>query len=98
MSETNYIEICHRDPNDRFLVRNMYWGTGESNRRQGGYSEEDRIEDAIRLLMNNQEHFEKYKEQLKQLTQNKNLHINTNTNNNIINKEEVAWHYAPSSY
>ena len=89
MSETNYIEICHRDPNDRFLVRNMYWGTGESNRRQGGYSEEDRIEDAIRLLMNNQEHFEKYKEQLQQLTKNKNLHINTNTNN-IINKEEVT--------
>lgn len=88
MSETNYIEICHRDPNDRFLVRNMYWGTGESNRRQGGYSEEDRIEDAIRLLMNNQEHFEKYKEQLQKLTQNKNLHIKTNTNN-IINNPDV---------
>ena len=34
------MEICHRDPNDRFLVRNMYWGHGECNRRQGGYSEE----------------------------------------------------------
>lgn len=49
----NYIEICHRDPNDRFLSRNMYWGHGECNRRQGGYSETDRMNDGTRLLFVN---------------------------------------------
>ena len=39
----------------------MYWGHGECNRRQGGYSEEDRIEDALRLLKNNPCYVEKYK-------------------------------------
>lgn len=52
-SATNYIEICHRDPNASFSPENMYWGHGDCNRRQGGYTECDRIEDAIRLLMEN---------------------------------------------
>ena len=38
----------------------MYWGHGECNRRQGGYSEIDRIEDAIILLKNNPEYREQY--------------------------------------
>lgn len=42
-SETNYMEICHRDPNERFIKENMYWGHGECNRRQGGYSEDQRM-------------------------------------------------------
>lgn len=66
-SENNYIEICHRDPNDRFLARNMYWGNGESNRRQGGYSEEDRIKDAIRLLQVHKEHLDNFRCDLEQL-------------------------------
>lgn len=45
----NYIEICHRDPTDRFLTRNMYWGHGDCNRRQGGFSENDRMRDGFRL-------------------------------------------------
>ena len=44
-SETNYMEICHRDPNERFIKENMYWGHGECNRRQGGYSEDERMRD-----------------------------------------------------
>jgi hypothetical protein len=52
-SSTNYIEICHRDPNGMFSPENMYWGHGDCNRRQGGYTEKDRIEDAIRLLLEN---------------------------------------------
>lgn len=52
-SSDNFIEICHRDPNAHFTVANMYWGHGECNRRQGGYTEQDRINDAIRLLENN---------------------------------------------
>ena len=49
-SEDNYIEICHRDPNSHFCVKNMYWGHGECNRRQGGYTETERIEDALGLI------------------------------------------------
>lgn len=60
-SKDNFIEICHRDPKQRFLETNMYWGHGECNRRQGGYSEEERIQDALRLLKNNPEYSEKYK-------------------------------------
>jgi len=48
-SATNYIEICHRDPNGTFSPENMYWGHGDCNRRQGGYTELDRIHDAVRL-------------------------------------------------
>lgn len=49
-SSDNFIEICHRDPQERFIQKNMYWGHGECNRRQGGYSEKDRIEDGLRLM------------------------------------------------
>ena len=55
-SEKNYIEICHRNPDGRFTKDNIYWGHGECNRRQGGYSEEERIKDAIRLIENNPEY------------------------------------------
>jgi hypothetical protein len=64
---TNYIEICHRDPNDRFLPRNVYWGHGDCNRRQGGYTEEDRIVDALTLLKYNPEYLKKYTEELRAL-------------------------------
>lgn len=49
-SKTNYTEICHRDPNDRFLSYNMYWGHGECNRKQGGYSEKQIMFDALKLM------------------------------------------------
>ena len=45
MSKTKFMEICHRDPNERFIKENMYWGHGECNRRQGGYSEDQRMDD-----------------------------------------------------
>jgi len=54
-SEHNYIEICHRDPNSHFCIKNMYWGHGECNRRQGGYTERQRIQGAIRLIRCNPE-------------------------------------------
>lgn len=50
-SQKNFIEICHRDPNDRFLTHNVYWGHGECNRRQGGYTEKERIFDGLRLAL-----------------------------------------------
>lgn len=52
-SQDNYTEICHQNPNVGFSINNMYWGHGECNRRQGGYTEEERIDDGIRLLKNN---------------------------------------------
>jgi len=55
-SENNYIEICHRDPNSYFCVKNMYWGHGECNRRQGGYTEPERIEDVIGLIRANDDY------------------------------------------
>ena len=60
-SKNNFIEICHRDPNDRFLARNMYWGFGESNRQQGGYSEEERVEQVARLCLYNPEMMKLFK-------------------------------------
>lgn len=52
-SSTNFIEICHRDPSDRFISKNMYWGHCDCNRRQGGYTENDRIRDGLRLALLN---------------------------------------------
>jgi hypothetical protein len=49
-SKDNFIEICHRDPNERFIPSNMYWGHGECNRQQGGYSEIERVKQISRLL------------------------------------------------
>lgn len=49
-SKDNFIEICHRNPQERFIPSNMYWGFGESNRQQGGYSEEERVRQIARLI------------------------------------------------
>ena len=55
-SKDNFIEICHRDPRERFVPENMYWGFGESNREQGGYSEKERIKQVSNLVNNNPEY------------------------------------------
>lgn len=52
-SQTNYMEICHRDPNERFIKKNMYWGHGICNRKQGGFTEEENIISGLRLLLLN---------------------------------------------
>ena len=68
-SETNFMEICHRDPNERFLKKNMYWGHGECNRKQGGYSEYQRKKDGLHLMYLNNEinedEYEALKEKIK---------------------------------
>ena len=63
-SKDNFIEICHRDPNDRFLARNMYWGHGECNRQQGGYSETERGAQFAKLCKSNPEVREEFLKQL----------------------------------
>lgn len=50
-SSKNYIEICHRDPDKGFTRDNMYWGHGECNRIQGGFSEKFRILDGFYLAL-----------------------------------------------
>ena len=66
-STKNYIEICHRDPEVSFTSENMYWGHGDCNRRQGGYSEIENIKDGITLLLIHEEHREKFRDILKQI-------------------------------
>ena len=66
-SKDNFIEICHRDPNERFIPSNMYWGHGECNRQQGGYSEEDRVQQIIRLLKAQPELLEKNRDEIQKL-------------------------------
>ena len=66
-SKNNFIEICHKDPNNRFLPDNMYWGFGESNRQQGGYSEEERIKQVLNLLKHNQNHLKLFEQDIRVL-------------------------------
>jgi hypothetical protein len=49
------------------VPRNVYWGHGDCNRRQGGYTEEDRIQDAITLLKFNPDYLKKYAAELSAL-------------------------------
>jgi hypothetical protein len=51
-SAHNFMEICHKNPNDNFNKNNIYFGHGECNRRQGGYTEQERIIDGLNLLLN----------------------------------------------
>lgn len=51
-SKENYMELCHKDPYKSYQYNNVYWGHGECNRKQGGYSEKERIIDGLRLLFN----------------------------------------------
>ena len=48
----NYIEICHRNPNSNFNEDNIYWGHGLCNRKQGGYTELECIENIFGILEN----------------------------------------------
>ena len=49
-SETNYMELCHRNPNGRFTRDNLYLGHGVCNRMQGGCTEEQVVSNGIRLM------------------------------------------------
>ena len=54
-SKNNYTEICHREPNGKFSPDNMYWGHGNCNRIQGGFSEKEREKDGLRLILQNED-------------------------------------------
>jgi hypothetical protein len=58
-SKEHSINFCHRDPEQGTKRGNVYIGHCSCNREQGGYSEEDRIEQIIRLAKNNPSYREK---------------------------------------
>lgn len=61
-SSEHSINICHRNPEFGTNKDNIYLGHCSCNRQQGGYSEEQRIDQIIRLVKAN----EKYKKKILQ--------------------------------
>lgn len=57
-SKQHSINFCHRIPMIGTKPNNVYLGCGDCNRQQGGYSENERIEQVARLVKNNKEHLE----------------------------------------
>lgn len=57
-SKQHSINFCHRIPDIGTKPNNVYFGCGDCNRQQGGYSEKERIEQIARLVNNNKEHLE----------------------------------------
>lgn len=63
-SKEHSINFCHRDPEIGTKKGNVYIGHCNCNREQGGYSEEERIEQIIRLARFNNSHREKLMREL----------------------------------
>ena len=63
-SSVHSINFCHIDPLIGTKKGNIYIGHCDCNREQGGYSEEQRILQVIRLLSNNKDLLEKHKNKL----------------------------------
>ena len=55
-SKEHSVNFCHRDPVIGTKKNNVYIGHCSCNREQGGYSERQRIQQAIRLAKNNPEY------------------------------------------
>ena len=54
------VNFCHRDPETGTKAGNVYIGHCSCNREQGGHSEEERIEQVLRLVRANPAHQKKY--------------------------------------
>ena len=52
-SKEHTVNFCHRDPKIGTRPNNVYLGHCSCNREQGGYSEQERVEQFIRLLKHN---------------------------------------------
>ena len=59
-AEEHSVNFCHRDPETGTKAGNVYIGHCSCNREQGGHSEEERIEQILRLLRANPAHQKKY--------------------------------------
>lgn len=62
-AEEHSVNFCHRDPETGTKAGNVYIGHCSCNREQGGHSEEERIEQILRLLRANPAHQKKYANQ-----------------------------------
>jgi len=58
-SKQHSINLCHRNPSLGTHVGNVYFGHGDCNREQGGYSEEERVNQILRLARSNPAHLER---------------------------------------
>jgi hypothetical protein len=59
-AEEHSVNFCHRDPETGTKAGNVYIGHCSCNREQGGHSEEERIEQVLRLVRANPAHQKKY--------------------------------------
>jgi len=59
-AEEHSVNFCHRDPETGTKAGNVYIGHCSCNREQGGHSEEERIEQVLRLIRANPAHQKKY--------------------------------------
>jgi hypothetical protein len=70
-AEEHSVNFCHRDPDTGTKAGNVYIGHCSCNREQGGHSEEERIEQIMRLLRANPAHQKKYARQFQEVFNNK---------------------------
>ena len=63
-SKEHSINFCHRIPELGTKKGNVYIGHCSCNREQGGYSEEQRIQQIIRLAKHNPSYIEKILQEL----------------------------------
>jgi len=66
-AEEHSVNFCHRDPETGTKAGNVYIGHCSCNREQGGHSEEERIEQILRLLRANPAHQKKYARQFQEV-------------------------------
>ena len=66
-AEEHSVNFCHRDPETGTKAGNVYIGHCSCNREQGGHSEEERIEQVLRLIRANPAHQEKYSKLFQEL-------------------------------
>ena len=66
-AEEHSVNFCHRDPETGTKAGNVYIGHCSCNREQGGHSEEERIEQVLRLLRANPAHQEKFAKSFQEL-------------------------------
>ena len=66
-AEEHSVNFCHRDPETGTKAGNVYIGHCSCNREQGGHSEEERIEQVLRLIRANPAHQKKYERMFREL-------------------------------
>lgn len=78
-AEEHSVNFCHRDPETGTKAGNVYIGHCSCNREQGGHSEEERIEQILRLLRANPAHQKKYARQFQEVLSGSRTHTDMTT-------------------